>query len=246
MSENQSGAAPFGVRLDAATLARLDAYAERTGRRRGGAAVRAIVAGLDALDGLPVSAPPSSPPPGPSPVLDTEALADALADRLAGRLAAAVADRMPTTQAGLPVEPIKAALAGLRAGRVRGAAAGVNRDKGEEAAVLDGVVLDTIVALAHLLGEDADERDAAVPAGRIVGGPPMGRERRTGAPDPRGEDAPGRRFADAFIAVRKGRGLSQKAAADAAGVGLSTLQRAEWGESMRDESLTRLRVWAGL
>lgn len=242
MSESQSGAAPFGVRLDAATLTRLDAFAERIGRRRGGAAVRAIVAGLDALDGLPVSAPQSSPPPGLSPVLDADALADALAERLAGRLAAAVADRMPTTRGGLPVEPIKAALAGLRAGRVRGAAAGVNRDKGEEAAVLDGVVLDTIVALAHLLGEDADD----APAGRIVGGPPMGRERRTGAPDPRGEDAPGRRFADAFIAVRKGRGLSQKAAADAAGVGLSTLQRAEWGESMRDESLTRLRTWAGL
>lgn len=244
MSESQSGAAPFGVRLDAATLTRLDAFAERIGRRRGGAAVRAIVAGLDALDGLPVSASPSSTPSGSPPVLDADALADALAERLAGRLAAAVADRMPTTRAGLPVEPIKAALASLRAGRVRGAAAGVNRDKAEEAAVLDGVVLDAIVALAHLLGEDHDAD--ATPTGRIVGGPPTGRERRTGAPDPRGEDAPGRRFADALREARTARGMSQEAVAAAAGVGLSTLQRAEWGKSVRDESMIRLRTWAGL
>ncbi len=49
--------APFGVRLDAATLARLDAYAERIDKKRGGAAARVIAAGLDVLEGLPVNVP---------------------------------------------------------------------------------------------------------------------------------------------------------------------------------------------
>ena len=48
--------ASFGIRLDAATLARLDAYAEQIGHKRGGAAGRAIVAFLDALEGRPVAA----------------------------------------------------------------------------------------------------------------------------------------------------------------------------------------------
>ena len=46
----------FGIRLDAPTLARLDAYAERIGHKRGGAAGRAIAAFLDALEGVPVPA----------------------------------------------------------------------------------------------------------------------------------------------------------------------------------------------
>lgn len=50
---------PFGVRLDAATLARMDAYAARIGRKRGGAAAVAIAAGLDALEGIEASAPVS-------------------------------------------------------------------------------------------------------------------------------------------------------------------------------------------
>ena len=48
--------ASFGIRLDVATLARLDAYAEQIGHKRGGAAGRAIVAFLDALEGRPVAA----------------------------------------------------------------------------------------------------------------------------------------------------------------------------------------------
>lgn len=51
------GPAPFGVRLDAATLARLDAYAERIDKKRGGAAARVIAAGLNVLEGLPVNVP---------------------------------------------------------------------------------------------------------------------------------------------------------------------------------------------
>ena len=54
MKEAQKTAS-FGIRLDAATLARLDAYAEQIGHKRGGAAARAIAAGLDALEGLPVA-----------------------------------------------------------------------------------------------------------------------------------------------------------------------------------------------
>ena len=87
------GPAPFGVRLDAATLARLDAYAARIDRKRGGAAARVIVAGLDALEGLPVRAPfPSqevSAPPAAA--LDVDALADAVADRVVPAMADAVA-----------------------------------------------------------------------------------------------------------------------------------------------------------
>jgi len=79
-----AGPAPFGVRLDAATLARLDAYAARIDKKRGGAAVRVVAAGLDALEGLPVRAPAADPSRevSPGPALDVDALADALIDRL--------------------------------------------------------------------------------------------------------------------------------------------------------------------
>lgn len=82
----------FGVRLDAATLARLDAYAERHDRKRGAAAVRAIVAGLDALEGAP-PAPPGAPGPvplDPAPLAVAE-LAGALYDLLGPMVADAVA-----------------------------------------------------------------------------------------------------------------------------------------------------------
>lgn len=105
-----------------------------------------------------------------------------------------------------------------------------------------------IVALARLLGEDVDGRNAdadAVPAGRIVGGPPRGRERRTGAPDPRGEDAPGRRFADVLRDAIADRRMTLREAAADADVSLSTLQRAMRGDTLRGESLSRLRTWTG-
>jgi hypothetical protein len=236
----------FTIRYEAAHLAAIDAMAERGGITRAEATRDVMAAGLDALQAKgptladvmrrldAVGVPPQSS--APSPVLDTEALADALADRLAGRLAA--------TQTGLPVDSVKAALAGLRAGRARGAAAGANRDKAEEAAVLDGVVLAAIDDLARLLGEDADERDAAVPAGRIVGGPPRGRERRKGAPDPRGEDAPGRRLADVLRDAIADRRMTLRETADATGLSLSTVCRALRGESLRGESLISLQRWA--
>lgn len=211
----------FTIRYEAAHLAAIDALAERRRITRAEATRDVMAAGLDALDER-----------GPT-------LADVM--RRLDEMAA-----VTTQPNGLPVEPIKAALAGLRAGRVRGAAAGVDRDKGEEAAVLDGVVLDAIVALARLLGEDVDADADAVPAGRIVGGPPRGRERRTGASDPRGEDAPGRRFADVLRDAIADRRMTLREAAAGAGVSLSTLQRAMCGDTLRGESLSRLRTWAGV
>lgn len=103
------GPAPFGVRLDAATLARLDAYAERIDKKRGGAAARVIAAGLDALEGLPVRAPfPSQEAtPPPAAALDVDALARALAEHMGPMLAAAVADglRRPPRESPPPAPP---------------------------------------------------------------------------------------------------------------------------------------------
>lgn len=87
----------FGIRLDAATLARLDAYAARIDHKRGGAAVRAIGAGLDVLEGVPaapqVASLGSDPAPSAPPVgLDVSALAVALYERVGPMLADAVAE----------------------------------------------------------------------------------------------------------------------------------------------------------
>jgi hypothetical protein len=85
------GPAPFGVRLDAATLARLDAYAERIDKKRGGAAARVLAAGLDALEGLPVRAPANpSREVSPGAALDVSALAGALYDLVGPMLVDAV------------------------------------------------------------------------------------------------------------------------------------------------------------
>ena len=83
---------PFGVRLDAATLARLDAYAARIDHKRGGAAVRAIVAGLDVLEGRPDPGPASRVPASPSAGLDVGALAGALYDLIGPQIVDAVAE----------------------------------------------------------------------------------------------------------------------------------------------------------
>ena len=99
----------FGVRLDAPTLARLDAFAERNDRKRGAAAVRAIVAGLDALEGAPG---PVSLDPAP---LNVNALAAALCDRLGPMVADAVAaamralkpDGTPDPDAAAPVPTVQ-------------------------------------------------------------------------------------------------------------------------------------------
>ena len=98
-TDTPAGPAPFGVRLDALTLGRLDAYAARIGRKRAGAAGLVIAAGLDALEGLPVRAPfPSqevSAPPAAA--LDVDALADALLDRLPAQRVVKVGPPSPDT-----------------------------------------------------------------------------------------------------------------------------------------------------
>ena len=132
-TDTPAGPPPFGIRLDALTLGRLDAYAAGIGRKRAGAAAVVIAAGLDALEGLPVRAPfPSqevSAPPAAA--LDVDALADALIDRLpaptvrrveppdSGAIAAGIvlAMRDPATRAAivaeLPARPLDvSALAG--------------------------------------------------------------------------------------------------------------------------------------
>jgi len=245
----------FTIRYEAAHLAAIDAIAERGGITRAEATRDVMAAGLDALQAKgptladvmrrldAVGAPPSSTPPGPSPVLDADALADALADRLAGRLAAAVADRMPT----------KASLADAVAELVTFRVAGIVGSIAPTLRATDVAELVTLQLAGRLaatqtgrLGEDADERDAAVPAGRIVGGPPRGRERRKGAPDPRGEDAPGRRLADVLRDAIADRRMTLRETADATGLSLSTVCRALRGESLRGESLISLQRWAGI
>lgn len=107
-TDTPAGPAPFGVRLDAATLARLDAYAERIDKKRGGAAARVIAAGLDALEGLPVRAPADpSREVSPGAALDVSALAGALAEHMGPMLAAAVADglRRPPRESPPPAPP---------------------------------------------------------------------------------------------------------------------------------------------
>lgn len=47
---------PLSIRVDPATMARLDAYAERNGRRRSWAVTQAIIAGMDAIEAVPRSA----------------------------------------------------------------------------------------------------------------------------------------------------------------------------------------------
>lgn len=84
----------FGIRLDASTLARLDAYAARIDHKRGGAAVRAIGAGLDVLEGVPAAPQVASlgSDPAPSIGLDVNALAVALYERVGPMLSDAVAE----------------------------------------------------------------------------------------------------------------------------------------------------------
>jgi hypothetical protein len=86
---------------------------------------------------------------------------------------------------------------------------------------------------------DAGKLRAAVP----------GAERRKGSPERRDdarEEAPGRRLADELRTARESRGrLTQRAAAVAAGVPLSTYQRAEQGKDLRAENRDRLAAWAG-
>ena len=228
-TDTPAGPAPFGVRLDALTLGRLDAYAARIGRKRAGAAAVVIAAGLDALEGLPVRAPfPSQEVSAPPAALDVDALADALIDRLPSQRVVKVgppsaeviavgivlAMRDPVTRAAIGAE---LAAAGVTA---RAPAPPVVADLPAE-----GVRIDP----ATLRGVGGERRQ----------NPP---ERRDPAPR---EDAPGRRLADGLRAARDGRGLTQRDAAAAARVPLATYQRAEQGKDVRESTRAALTAWIG-
>ena len=266
------GPAPFGVRLDALALARLDAYAARIGRKRGGAAAVALTAGLNALEGLPVTA-PATPVRGGG-ALDVDALAGALYDLLGPQLADAAAegarrvvrpDLAPVGVVGVArvVDTLRAAFEVAREG-------GELPDR-EARARLSLAVIEAINVLAYGEGDDTPETsrpvaapDAAppVPASSPPPPPPppadapridpagllgIVGERCRESPDrrdppPRAGD-PGRRLPDAMKAARGARGLSQRAAANAARVPPATFQRAEQGNDIRPDTRERLEAW---
>jgi hypothetical protein len=253
----------FGVRLDGPTLARLDAYAERNGRKRGWAAARSIAAGLDALEGAPAApaSPPPIPgsnataahPPGGAASLDVPAVAGALYDLIGPQLAGAIAeglrrgrrsDLAPVGVVGVArvVDALRGAFEATREG-----AALADR---EARAVLSRAVIEAINALAY-----GDTDEAAVPSpsppreetpgpqpprqpARAVRGPQG--ERRGSSPDRR---APPPRLADTLKAAREARGLSQRGAAESAGVPIGIYQRAEQGKDVRPDGRQRLEAW---
>lgn len=265
----------FGVRLDAPTLARLDAYAERLARKRGWAAARAIVAGLDALEGV---APPLAAAPFPgsnaaAPV-DVQALAGALYDRIGPMLADAAAEGAARRAPRLDVAPVGvvgvARVVDALRGAFEAAREGGELPDREARARLSRAVIEAINVLAYGEGDDAPTKPAdASPAARPAPLPEpaaavpetpaprlpahavrgLQRERRRGSPErrdpPPREGPPGRRLPDAMKAAREARSLSQRSAADAAGVPLATFQRAESGKDVRPETRERLEAWIG-
>ena len=203
----------FGIRLDAATLARLDAYAARIDHKRGGAAVRAIGAGLDVLEGLPVRAP--DPSREVSIGLDVNALAVALYERVGPMLSDAVAEgahraRSPKL-APVGVVGVARVVDALRA------AYDAARDGGGMAdydarRVLSSAVIEAINVFAH--GEAAapvpDAPKKLEPGSEAAPGS-TGRRRPPSEPRPGGQrrapvaDPPERRAADRLTVADVGR-----------------------------------------
>ena len=261
-TDESRGPAPFGVRLDAPTLARLDAYAERAGRKRGWAAARAIAAGLDALEGLPVTAPTvAARVDSPGPVLDVPAMAGALYDLIGPQIADAVAagvrsGRRPEL-AAVGVVGVARVVDALR-DAYEAARFGAGLDDRAARARLDRAVIDAISALAYGPdGETSTPTPTPAPGASVADGPRLdpaslrsiAGERRQGAPErrkpPRPDDS-GRRLADALRAARSARTLTQRDAARAAGVSVATYQRAESGADMAAHTRARLAGWAGV
>lgn len=91
---------PFGVRLDARTVERLDAVAATHGRKRAWAVAEAIARGLPHLEGGPVPS-VTRVHLGADGTLDVEGLARALSDLLRADLVDAVAStRVSRSEAG--------------------------------------------------------------------------------------------------------------------------------------------------
>jgi hypothetical protein len=255
------GPAPFGVRLDAATLARLDAYAERIDKKRGGAAARVLAAGLDALEGLPVRAPANpSREVSPGAALDVSALAGALYDLVGPMLVDAVKGSArgarPSQLAAVGVVGVARVIDALRAAHEAADYAGRLPDH-EARRVLSRAVIDAVADLQGMPPEPAPAPAPPVAAELPAEGARIdpatlrgvGGERRRNPPERRDpaprEDAPGRRLADALRAARDARGLTQRDAAAAARVPLATYQRAEQGKDSRETTRTALTAWIG-
>ena len=206
----------FGIRLDAPTIARLDAYAARIDHKRGGAAVRAIGAGLDVLEGVPAAPLPSlgsNPAPSAPPVgLDVEALAVALYERVGPMLSDAVAEgahraRSPKL-APVGVVGVARVVDALRA------AYDAARDGGGMAdydarRVLSAAVIEAINVFAH--GEAAAPVPDALELGSEAAPGSTGRRRPPSKPRPGGQrrapvsDPPERRAADRLTDADVGR-----------------------------------------
>ena len=219
MTDDPAKSASFGIRLDAAALARLDAYAARIDHKRGGAAVRAIGAGLDVLEGVPAAPLPSlgsNPAPSAPPVgLDVNALAVALYERVGPMLSDAVAEgahraRSPKL-APVGVVGVARVVDALRA------AYDAARDGGGMAdydarRVLSSAVIEAINVFAH--GEAAapvpDAPKKLEPGSEAAPGS-TGRRRPPSEPRPGGQrrapvaDPPERRAADRLTVADVGR-----------------------------------------
>lgn len=194
----------FGVRLEAAVVARLDTYAASHTHKRGWALARAVAAGLDVLEGVP-----NQPP---------------------------IAREGPSDLRAVVAEVVRAELAPvLEALRTRAdASKGPPAPDPRQIPLLPSVVAAVAPAPPRI---DPATLRAVVPSAQRRKGPP---ERRDPAPR---ESAPGRRLADALKAAREARGLTQKMAADNAGVSIATYQRAEQGNAVGLETAARFDAW---
>lgn len=229
-------AGPFGIRLDPATLDRLDRFAARIGRKRAGAAAVVIAAGLDALQRIPVLPPRRA-------TVDVDELAAALAESIQANrhthfdvdtLADALIDRLPPPRVTRADPPSPDTIA---AGIVL-----AMRDPATRAAI--------VAELAAVVGDGTRTRESPPPP--PADGPRIdpatlrgvGGERRRARPERRA-DGPGRRLGDDLRACRRARGLSQLDAAAAARVSPSTYHRAERGDDVSAATRAALMTWIG-
>ena len=257
----------FGVRLDADTVARLDALATAHSHKRGWALARAVCAGLDALDGSAttnVQRMPTGDSRAPLEPDEIAALADALGERLAPALATAVA-RAESGPRAVDVAPVGVVGVARVVDALRAAVEfAASQPDGAARARLAMAATDAILALTA--GDVADLRDGPNRAGlrkavrRVVAsaslldsasaGPvPAPAEEapdaaRTATPRRRRGSDPADALAPALKAARTARGLTQDAAATDAGVSVVSYRRAEQGRQVGKPTRAVLDAWA--
>jgi hypothetical protein len=256
----------FGVRLDADTVARLDALAAAHSHKRGWALARAVCAGLDALDGSETTNVPRAPTGDSRTLLgpnEIAALADALGERLAPALATAVA-RAESRAGAVDVAPVGVVGVARVVDALRAAVEfAASQPEGVARARLAVAATDAILALTA--GDVADLRDgpnglalrqavrrvvacASQPdspsAGPVARGAAAPRAPQTGARRRRRASDPAEPLAPALKAARTARGLTQDAAATDAGVSVVSYRRAEQGRQVGKPTRTVLDAWA--